>query len=124
MLKQPLQNISEHFKLLYCIKILEWRTKLFAFHLGTIGGVISMLRQGSVQITLTEAQRKMVVRSLATTMENLRSHPGESLLNFEFREWMELIGQFATAEETSKFVPSLCKYRSICPHVINNNRER
>jgi hypothetical protein len=72
-------------------------------------GVISMLRQGSVQITLTEAQRKMVVRSLATTMENLRSHPGESLLNFEFREWMELIGQFATAEETSKFVPSLCK---------------
>jgi len=29
--------------------------------------VIPMLPQGSLQITLTEAQRKMVVRSLATT---------------------------------------------------------
>ena len=37
-----------------------------------------LLPQGSLQITLTEAQRKMVVRSLATTIENLRSYPGES----------------------------------------------
>jgi hypothetical protein len=70
-----------------------------------------------VQITLTEAQRKMVVRS----MENLRSDPGESLLDFEFQEWMGLIAQFATAEEASTFVPSLCKYRSICPHVSKSN---
>jgi hypothetical protein len=71
----------------------------------------------SVQITLTETQRKMVVRSLATTMENVRAHPGESLVDFEFQEWMRLITHFATAEEASKFVPSLCKYRDICPHV-------
>jgi hypothetical protein len=77
----------------------------------------------SVQITLTEAQRKMVVRSLATTMENLRSHSDESLLDFEFQEWMGLIAQFATAEEASAFVPSLCKYRRICPHVTKSNRE-
>ena len=77
-----------------------------------------------VQITLTEAQRKMVVRSLATTMENLRSNPGESLLDFEFQEWMGLIAQFATAEEASAFVPALCKYRSICPHVTKSNREQ
>jgi hypothetical protein len=77
----------------------------------------------SVQITLTEAQRKMVVRSLATTMENLRSHSGESLLDFEFQEWMGLIAQFATAEEASAFVPSLCKYRRICPHVTKSSRE-
>jgi hypothetical protein len=78
----------------------------------------------SVKIILTETQRKMVVRSLATTMENLRSDPGESLLDFEFKEWMGLIAQFASAEEASAFVPSLCKYRSICPHVTKNNRER
>jgi len=79
----------------------------------------------SVQITLTETQRKMVVRSLATTMENVRAHPGESLLDFESKEWMGLIAQFASAEEVSPFVPLLCKYRSICPHVINSsNRER
>ena len=86
-----------------------------------------MLRQGtsgSVKIRLTEAQRKMVVRSLATTMENMRSHLGESLLDFEFQEWMELIAKFATAEEASPFVPALCKYRSICPHVPKSNRER
>jgi hypothetical protein len=40
----------------------------------------------SVQITLTETQRKMVVRSLATTMENVRAHPGESLVDFQFKE--------------------------------------
>jgi hypothetical protein len=75
-----------------------------------------------VQITLTETQRKMVVRSLATTMENMRVDPGESLLDFEFREWMGLIARFAAAEQASAFVPSLCKYRSICPHVTNSTR--
>jgi hypothetical protein len=86
--------------------------------------VIPMLPQGPLQITLTEAQRKMVVRSLATTMENLRGYPGESVLDFEFQEWMGLIARFATAEEASAFVPSLCKYRDICPHALKSNRER
>ena len=57
--------------------------------------VIPMLPQGSLQITLTEAQRKMVVRSLATTIENLRSYPGKSILDFELQKWMGLIAQFA-----------------------------
>jgi hypothetical protein len=78
----------------------------------------------SVQITLTETQRKMVVRSLATTIESLRRYPGESALDFELQKWMGLIAQFATAEEASTFVPSLCKYRNICPHVLKSNQER
>jgi hypothetical protein len=86
--------------------------------------VIPMLPQGSLQITLTEAQRKMVVRSLATTIENLRSYPGESILDFELQKWMGLIAQFATAEEASAFAPLMCKYRNVCPHVLKSNRER
>lgn len=85
--------------------------------------VIPMLPQGSLQITLTEAQRKMVVRSLATTIENLRSYPGESILDFELQKWTGLIAQFATAKEASAFVPLMCKYRNICPHVFKSNRE-
>jgi hypothetical protein len=75
----------------------------------------------TVRVELTEAQRKMVVRSLTTTVENIRVHPSESLLDFEFQEWMQLIAQFATAEEASAFVPLLCKYRNICPHVRNKS---
>jgi len=71
----------------------------------------------TVRVELTEAQRKMVMRSLTTMVENMRLHSGESLLDFELQEWMGLIAQFATAEEASAFVPLLCKYRSICPHV-------
>jgi hypothetical protein len=55
---------------------------------------------------------------------NLRRYPGESALDFELQKWMGLIAQFATAEEASTFVPSLCKYRNICPHVLKSNRER
>jgi hypothetical protein len=80
-------------------------------------GTTGWMEPMSVQITLTETQRKMVVRSLATTMENMRTNPSESLLDFESQEWMALIAQFATAEEVPVFVPLLCKYRSICPHV-------
>jgi hypothetical protein len=78
----------------------------------------------SVQITLTETQRKMIVRSLATTMENMRTYPSGSLLDFESQEWMGLIAQVAAAEEVSAFVPLLCKYRSICPHVPKINQQR
>jgi len=78
----------------------------------------------SVQIKLTETQRKMVVRSLATTIENMRVHPSESLLDFECQEWMGLIAQFAAAEEVSTFVPLLCKYRSICPHARKVNQQQ
>jgi hypothetical protein len=78
----------------------------------------------SVQITLTAAQRRMVVRSLATTIENMRAHAGETLLDFESQEWFELVAQFAAAKEVSAFVPLRCKYRSICPHVAKINQQR
>lgn len=76
-----------------------------------------------VTITLTPMERRMVVNSLATTIENLSlyAHQSEdSLLGYSYEHWMALLKKVVTAEEAEIFIPLFCKYKSMCPHVKKN----
>ena len=72
-----------------------------------------MLRQGttgSVKIRLTEAQRKMVVRSLATTMENMRR--GVDGANRKVRDGRGSLAIRAGAVQVSQHLPARAQEQS------------
>jgi len=80
-----------------------------------------MLKEYDVRIS--EAQRKLIMRALTTTLANNRhSTTGGVLVDAEPKEWIELIRIFATLNAQAQRKMTLaehlqnCRHRLSCPH--------
>ena len=77
-----------------------------------------MLKEYEVRIS--DKQRKMIMRALATTLANSRrSTSGGILGDTEPNEWTELISVFGDMNPKMTVAEQLerCRYRLSCPHV-------
>ena len=72
------------------------------------------------EVRISDKQRKMVMRALATTLANSRrSTAGGILGDTEPNEWTKLISVFGNVNPKTPVAEQLerCRYRLSCPHV-------